>query len=256
MWPFTAKGMRDPDSLAIAVDVVGRTEPPDKHAAARDLEGANGELHRRVDSKLVLFKCVGETRRALRGGVESAWRNLVIQITRCNRQKPCCPNRDVHLGNRYVSLRRSKTRRGLQRRGRVQERPRRESPQARTTSHVHRLASSKAGGSTSWAAHGAPTDNRADHQNSWHKMPGKCCESLHTISTNVIEATSLRNLVMRSVPSRVGRWQRRCRRAMPREQARIARVSSAVAAQSSVCFRAVRAITRGRCAGTLGVGCA
>ena len=52
-------------------------------------------------------------------------------------------------------------------------------------------------------------------------MPGKCCESLHTISTNVIEATSLRNLLMRPVPSRVGRWQRRCRRTMPREQARI-----------------------------------
>ena len=47
-------------------------------------------------------ECVCEAHRALGGCVESAWRNLVIQIARCNRQKPCRPNRDVHLGHRYV----------------------------------------------------------------------------------------------------------------------------------------------------------
>ena len=60
------EGMRDRNSLAIAVDVVGRTKPPDIHVAVGDLERANGELHCPVDSKLVLLEGVGEARRALR----------------------------------------------------------------------------------------------------------------------------------------------------------------------------------------------
>ena len=99
---------------------------------------ANGELHCPVDSKLVLLERVGETGRALRGCIESAWRNLVIQVAGSNRQKLCRPNRDVHLGDRYVPLRRSRSRRGLERPGLVQERRARESRLARIPSHVHR----------------------------------------------------------------------------------------------------------------------
>ena len=41
------------------------------------------------------------------------------------------------------------------------------------------------GASTSWAAHGAPSDIKPDHQNTWHQIPRKSCERSHTASRNI-----------------------------------------------------------------------
>ena len=158
---------------------VGRTEPPDKHAAARDLECANGELHCRVDSKLVLFERVGETRRALRGCVESAWRDLVIQIAGCDRQKPCRPNRHVHLGNRCVHFTVVKT-------VEVDSDPfvYRSHQAEKTPGHKHRatfIAQIRRsryvdflGGTRRGEPHGT------DHQNPSHQTAAKRCEPSHS----------------------------------------------------------------------------
>ena len=120
----------------------------------------------------------------------------------------------------------------------------RASPRARTASHVHRLQQAASVGLRSWAAHGAASDMTPDHQSTSHQIPGKRCESSHHHlhgRRHRRDSHRSANLVARSVRPRVGRWQRRCRRAIPREHARIGGLS-AITAQMTVWFRAVRAI--------------
>src|SRR5689334_22046752 len=94
------EGMRDANSLAIAVDFIGRTKPADIHVAVGDFELSDGELQRSVDSKLVLLERVAETWRLLYGFVQAARRDLVIEIAGSDREKLCRPNRDVDLYDR------------------------------------------------------------------------------------------------------------------------------------------------------------
>src|SRR4029450_12204733 len=95
------EGMCNPNSLAIAVDVTGLTKPPDIHVAVGDLEFSNGELQYPVNSELVLLERVREACRLFGGFIETAWRDLVVQIAGSNRQKLRHPNRDVHLRPGY-----------------------------------------------------------------------------------------------------------------------------------------------------------
>ena len=146
-------------------------------------------------------------------------------------------------------LRRCKTRRVSDRSRSAQGRSAPARPRARIASHVHRLHQ----GRRVRCVHFLGSTRRAerhhtDHQSTSHQIPRKPCEPSHNHlhgRRHRRDSHRSANLVVRSARSRVGRWQRRCRRAMPREHARIG-VFSAVAAQTSVCFRAVRAITRGR----------
>ena len=93
-----------------------------------------------------------------------------------------------------------------------------------------------------------------DHQSTSHQMPGKRSESSHNHLHKCRQRHDSHrsaNLVARSVRSRVGRWQRRCRRAEPRKLARIGVFSAAgpkraCASARCVRFRAVRAIAGGR----------
>ena len=182
------------------------------------------ELHCRVDSKLVLFECVCETHRALRGGVESAWRNLVIQIARCNRQKPCCPNRDVHLGNRYLHFTVVKAVEFTETRSCTGATKPRKPPGTNNEPRPSPASGAVVGRSTFLGRTRRGERHHTDHQSTSHQIPGKRCESSHNHlhgRRHRRDSHRSANLVARSVPSRVGRWQRRCRRAMPRERARI-----------------------------------
>ena len=98
------EGMGDPDSVAIAVDFICRPEPPDIHVAVGDFESADRELDCPVDAKLVLLERVGEPRRKANALVETAWRDLVIEVTGSNRQELRGPNRQVNLCDWYVDV--------------------------------------------------------------------------------------------------------------------------------------------------------
>src|SRR4029450_4469952 len=87
------KGMGDADSMAIAVDFVCRPEPPDIHVAVGNFEFADRELDSPVDSKLARLERVAEPRRKADALVETAWRNLVIEVTGSNSQELRGPNR-------------------------------------------------------------------------------------------------------------------------------------------------------------------
>jgi len=52
----------DADSVAIAVDFIGRPEPPDIHVAVGNFQSADRELDRPVDTKLVFLERVAEER--------------------------------------------------------------------------------------------------------------------------------------------------------------------------------------------------
>ena len=95
------EGMRNRNFLAIAVDVTGLKKPPDIHVAVGDLEFANGELHRPVNSKLVLLEGVKEACRSFGDCIETTWGNLVIEVAGSNGEILRYPNRDVHLRHRH-----------------------------------------------------------------------------------------------------------------------------------------------------------
>ena len=221
-----------------------RTEPSDIHVAVGDLERANGELHRPVDSKLVLLECVGELPAAAAWLVEPAWRNLVIQIAGSNRQKLCRPNRDVDLCDRRVHF-------AVVEAVEVQS----DALSERSDSRLSKAAGHE-DRATSIGCIRCAGSRRLDFLGSTRRAQRNQTrppEHLAPDAAQICESFAYRlqeHRASRSEPpcevrtSRVGRWQRRCRRAFvgnTREYACL----FVIAARTNVCFRTVRLKTRG-----------
>jgi hypothetical protein len=91
------EGIRDPDPIAIAIDIIGLKKPSDIHVALGDLKLVDREHHRPVDPKLVLLEAASKSSRNIREFVKAACRDRVIEIAGCDRKKLCRPNSDVSL---------------------------------------------------------------------------------------------------------------------------------------------------------------
>ena len=252
--------MRDRNSTAIAVHVIrgSGTKPSDIHVAGGDLELANGERHGPVDSKLVLLVAVGESSRLRRQLIEPACRNRVTHVAGSHRQELCRPNRDVNLCDwclQFADVKPVEFEIDLFLHRGAQHQPGRGREERATSiadircSRYSRCVDVFLGSTRRAQRH------HTDHQSTWHEIPRKPCEPSH----NHLHGRRHRrdrhrsaNLVARSAPSRVGRWQRRCRRAMPREHARIGVFLCGRRANDRVLSRGACDHTRPR-PGTLGV---
>ena len=162
--------------------------------------------------------------RVRRGCVETAWRNLVVQIAGSNRQKLRHPNRDVNLRHRCCHF-------AVVEAVDVQSDPvsyRSDEPE-KAAWHEYRATSiARIRGSRCTQVRLVPGQHTARPA-----TPTRSPEHLSQAAAQRSQVAAYHlhehrhrgnvsaNLLVRSVPSRAVRWQRRCRRAIAREQARM-----------------------------------